>query len=1357
MKRILNKRWKRIVSLLVAMAMLIGIVPWGSLKVNAETTETLVINKVASKSDSSTLYLETNALYSPTGNQFGIKGKANEEDYILINGEKVEDWSSYPIRCMGGDTTYYIQELNAVAGTTVTIKAGFSFTNLALTTRYTAERDYVFRYDGAKWYVCDTLLITGLMSGYPTTSTKSLYLGMNVDLTTADKVQDQPITVLSDNEQSMILKDGQTVEWKGASITLGILSLLAIEGKGFTVHQIGATTGTTITIKEGFAMTVCDVTYLTDRDYIFQYDGTNWYLLDTLSITGFMSGWPTNRSNSLYLGLNVDLTTAGKVQDQPITVLSDNEQSMILKDGETVEWKGASDTPGILTLLAMAGKGFTIHQIGATTGTTITIREGFALFFNNVRYVTDKDYRFGFDGSKWSFLYTVDVTGGSADQTIATANSEVTLTVDVDVIEDCKVFDYWLVNGEKIEGNTFTLTEDATVEAVYKWSDTLTSDANGDGSADVRDVIRYKRYLSDSTISIHPYSADVITPSGVDQDDLDESYEYLLNKYCLSTFAKDTYQQKVGNGWLSSRPYQSAAILDTDKDTQNKIENGVLKFTYGTSFNEFSPSVKFSREINVNEIYSLDVTVRLEGDVRTPDNNRNIMFYSANLGSAGYTATGAKMKYAIIGTEYTTVSITNKELLNQMADADGYIRQMSMELFSNKKGELHLYIADISYTPVTYMVSVTGGSADVTQGEKGRTVTLTASAGRLADGEELLYWNVNGTKIEGDTFTLMQDTTVEGVYELPEYCLSTFSDSSYLNYFEDGWVQGSGYTKEIVQQDAGQTGVLKVTYPETKGESSGLIQLEKPVKATDVTSLDITFRLSGDYKQMTSGSVKYTAIISKANVSPYDAGNGAFLVNANTTYQTAKVVGENVLQAYADDDGYIRQIQIETYGNKADSRCLYIADISYTIYDNFPSYGTEEMELGIFSSPAPTLEAYQECADAGFTYVLIDQNNGEFDSTAYRKTLQYCDEAGMKSIPMKLNVEADTFNSTDYSQVPGFGGKFYWDEPALSDMSTIAGWAEIFEQQNGTEKLFYNNLHPCYASSSVIGNDYGVYLNTYIDTVLSKVNGKKLLSVDFYPLQRTTEKKFSWSDWKYVYNTYNSIHTDYLYNLEATAQAALGKDVDVSYFVQTHGHGTTDTVKRDLTSVADMRFQYNTAMAYGVKSFAAFTYPSQSGTEFENYQGLVKNTYNSSTGWTTEKTPVYGYVKQANEELKAWDEVYLSFDYVGTKALLGSSSTSNACFKKLTQNKETITGLTSVTATQDTLIGEFDKDGVTAYMISNFTEPSDQLSDTVELELTEATRVQVYINGVKETKIVPKGKLTITLGAGEAAFVVLGK
>ena len=64
---------------------------------------------------------------------------------------------------------------------------------------------------------------------------------------------------------------------------------------------------------------------------------------------------------------------------------------------------------------------------------------------------------------------SISVIGGSADKTYAVAGDTVTLTVNEEVIEAYHSLDYWTVNGEKIEGNTFVMPEEAvTVAAVYK-------------------------------------------------------------------------------------------------------------------------------------------------------------------------------------------------------------------------------------------------------------------------------------------------------------------------------------------------------------------------------------------------------------------------------------------------------------------------------------------------------------------------------------------------------------------------------------------------------------------------------------------------------------------------------------------------------------------------------------------------------------------------------------------------------------------------------------------------------------------------------------------------------------------------
>lgn len=85
---------------------------------------------------------------------------------------------------------------------------------------------------------------------------------------------------------------------------------------------------------------------------------------------------------------------------------------------------------------------------------------------------------------KWNFVteapvrsYTVTVTGGTADLTSAQAGQTITLTASA--APEGKAFDYWTVNGTKIDGNTFEMpAENAVVAAVYKDNASENSSAN---------------------------------------------------------------------------------------------------------------------------------------------------------------------------------------------------------------------------------------------------------------------------------------------------------------------------------------------------------------------------------------------------------------------------------------------------------------------------------------------------------------------------------------------------------------------------------------------------------------------------------------------------------------------------------------------------------------------------------------------------------------------------------------------------------------------------------------------------------------------------------------------------------------
>ena len=134
-------------------------------------------------------------------------------------------------------------------------------------------------------------------------------------------------------------------------------------------------------------------------------------------------------------------------------------------------------------------------------------------------------------------------------------------------------------------------------------------------------------------------------------------------------------------------------------------------------------------------------------------------------------------------------------------------------------------------------------------------------------------------------------------------------------------------------------------------------------------------------------------------------------------------------------------------------------------------------------------------------------------------------------------------------------------------------------------------------------------------------------------------------------------------------------------------------------------------------------------------------------------TAVYNYVKSANANINYISELFVGYDYVGTKAVLGTGHASNACFNKLSNNLASVTGISTITASQDTLVGEFVKDSKAGYMVTNFSEPSAALTDTVTLTFASSVTVDIYQNGT--TTEWTGTSLELTLAAGEGAFVTV--
>ncbi len=261
-----------------------------------------------------------------------------------------------------------------------------------------------------------------------------------------------------------------------------------------------------------------------------------------------------------------------------------------------------------------------------------------------------------------------------------------------------------------------------------------------------------------------------------------------------------------------------------------------------------------------------------------------------------------------------------------------------------------------------------------------------------------------------------------------------------------------------------------------------------------------------------------------------------------------------------------------------------------------------------------------------------------------------------------------------YWNHPAVAGFLVMDEPCSTEFNKLASLKTTFESLM-PGKLFYVNLYPYDAEGErLYGSSWLDYIydyeDDYINKFVSKV-GLDYVSWDSYPLF-----------------TDNTIRPNYFLNFEAVTNSGL----PAWYTMLSAGHSTsTDTYVTP--SEAELRWQMNLAMTYGIQDLAHYVYASHDTTY--NYDCM----YDINTGTFNET--LYSAVTNAGNQVKAWEDIFTSYSWKGVaKVDVGST---NEMMRKL---NSTLTlgnsyGLTAVSSDQDMLVGIYELDGSHAYMITN--------------------------------------------------------
>ena len=226
--------------------------------------------------------------------------------------------------------------------------------------------------------------------------------------------------------------------------------------------------------------------------------------------------------------------------------------------------------------------------------------------------------------------------------------------------------------------------------------------------------------------------------------------------------------------------------------------------------------------------------------------------------------------------------------------------------------------------------------------------------------------------------------------------------------------------------------------------------------------------------------------------------------------------------------------------------------------------------------------------------VITDVNGEGTISLAYLSAMRTIKDEGLEVIMRNHYETADYFNrlsGSDIAQLQSIVSGYYMcDEPSVSaygkhlkidDFTDIVNWYNSF----GGDAFFHVNLLQSYGVD-IVEKDmtYAEYVSYYVENVLSKVNGRKSISTDYYPLATN--------------GSVNYVKSGYLNDLFLLANTckdlkADGQDVFLNLCVQLCGY--EDLNLRKIACLGDVRLQLYLAIAFGATSFEYYPYVDYSG------------------------------------------------------------------------------------------------------------------------------------------------------------------
>lgn len=393
----------------------------------------------------------------------------------------------------------------------------------------------------------------------------------------------------------------------------------------------------------------------------------------------------------------------------------------------------------------------------------------------------------------------------------------------------------------------------------------------------------------------------------------------------------------------------------------------------------------------------------------------------------------------------------------------------------------------------------------------------------------------------------------------------------------------------------------------------------------------------------------------------------------------------------------------------------------------------KEMHIGAYFSPEPSDNSFKLVKDCGMTHLLVNEteHNHIEDDDYVSKTLGLAKKHGLKIIYHCFNKSYKILKKhfDEIRNDKTCTGIFVWDEPPIQEIDFLAEEYKDFVK-DFPDLPYYVNTWPMYSCKEQRGiQSYYQYLNAYAEKLVR----------NYKPEHRTF-----WCDIYPMLVNYG-IYDKWLFNVEYVKDLAEREHADLYLFYITQAFSD----RRQQSKACEFIFQTNVYLAYGVKGLSYCPYLTNGGPEYIGYPGVV---YLNGT-----PTPVYPLVKENNEYIKKIDGIYLGFTWKGIMSRIGYANKTgkNENFSHCNNFIYSFGILDEVNSSQDSLIGCFENEqGYEGYMVVNFTEPLFNIENKIDMTFRGVDKAIIYVNGEPCEKDLKDGKLELTLGGGEGAFVV---